>query len=289
MEEYELSYSAGNVKQAMSGVKSADLWKVPFDRLVVRDGFNIRDEGPDLDAHIRWIADSIKANGYENEHPFGVFIDGDQIVVHAGHCRYRAVALAISEGCEIIEVPCVTVPKGTSAEDMTVALYTSNGGKRLTPIELGRVCKRLIRFNWDEAKVAARLGISAGYVTQLMTLMEAPAELRQMVSDGKLAAGEAISLISKHGPLALTKALSALGNAESEAVEKGQDPAAAKATKKHIEADSVTKLERAAKNKGLELYNIVKDMLEDKAFLSLNEKIRARVRDTFDAIDRKLS
>ena len=38
----QLELISGNVKQAMAGASSRDLWQVPLDKLNVIDGFNVR-------------------------------------------------------------------------------------------------------------------------------------------------------------------------------------------------------------------------------------------------------
>lgn len=285
-EEFNLQYNPGNLKSAMSGVKSGDLWKVPFDRLVLRDGFNVRVHDAAYHAHIRWIADSIKENGFHVDQPFGVFIDGDEIVVHAGHCRHAAVTLAISEGASISEVPCVSVPRGTSAEDLTVALHTSNGGKALTPLELGIVCKRLVRFGWDEKKIASRLALSVSYIGQLLSLMEAPVELRGMVQAGKIAAGTAIDLIKKHGVGAVTAANSAIGRAEAEAREKGCDAGTVKATAKHLDPEA--KFNRMVKKQAVPMFEALKDMRNDPGFRRLNGETQQKIQAVLDEMDKVL-
>lgn len=280
---YNMEYNPGNLKGAMkaAGATSRDLWYVPFGKLVIREGFNVRVKDDAYRAHVRAIADSIKVNGFYPDEPLGVIVDGDDIVVHAGHCRHDAVSLAISEGASVEEIPCVSVPRGTSAEDLTVALHTTNSGKPLTPYELGIVCKRLVGYGMDEAKIASRLALSLSYIGQLLDLMSAPAELRMMVQEGKMSAGTAIDLFRKHGVAAVTVATTAVGNAEAEGK--------TRATRQHIEVDSDTKLERAAKAQGLNLYKALKEMLEDPAYLKIKEVTRAKVRDAFDAIDRKVS
>ena len=66
MEEFNSNLTAGNVKVAMkeAGAVSADLWQVAPDRLRVLEGFNARVKNDAYTARVRWIADSIKANGY---------------------------------------------------------------------------------------------------------------------------------------------------------------------------------------------------------------------------------
>lgn len=195
----------GSIKKAAStsGFKSSDLWKAPVSSLRVVDGFNVRDKDDQYQERVRYIADSIIANGYMDDKPIAGFVseeDGEHIVIVTdGHTRLDAVRLAISEGHDIQTVPVVTKPRGTSMEDLTIALVTSNSGEKLRPYEVAKVCKRLIGYGMTEADIAKRLMLTRAYVLDLLNLLAAPAEIREMVSGGKISATEATKTIKKHG------------------------------------------------------------------------------------------
>ncbi|GAB2750439.1 hypothetical protein GCM10027019_31380 [Melaminivora jejuensis] len=203
MENFDLNLVPGAVKAAMVGVKSADLWKVPRDRIKVMSGFNVRVKNEDHQAQVRFIADSMKANGFFPDKPLAGFVakeDGENIIyVIDGHTRLEAVDLANSEGAEINEIPVVTKPAGTSMEDLTVALVVSNEGRHLTPYEVALVCKRLIGFGMDEAEVARRIGKSKPYVDNLLLLVSAPRAITNMVQEGTVSATLAVEAVKAHG------------------------------------------------------------------------------------------
>ena len=135
---FDKELTPGNVKAAMkeSGAGSRDLWQVAPDKLRTMEGFNVRTRGDDHTAHIRSIADSIKANGYYQYQPLGGVVaveNGEQVIyIHAGHCRLEAALLAIAEGATLERLPVVVSPAGTSMEDLTVELVRGNSGKALT-------------------------------------------------------------------------------------------------------------------------------------------------------------
>lgn len=66
MEDFTRELTPGNTKAAMKavGAASSDLWKVAPDQLRTLDGFNARIKNDAYAARVRWIADSIKANGF---------------------------------------------------------------------------------------------------------------------------------------------------------------------------------------------------------------------------------
>jgi ParB family chromosome partitioning protein len=195
----------GSIKKAAStsGFKSSDLWKAPVSSLRIVDGFNVRDEDDAYHETVEYLCNSIIENGYMDDKPLAGYVseeNGEHIVIVTdGHRRYKAVLLAISRGHTIENLPVVTKPRGTSMEDLTIALVTSNSGEKLRPFEVAKVCKRLIGYGMTEADIAKRLMLTRAYVLDLLNLLAAPAEIREMVSGGKISATEATKTIKKHG------------------------------------------------------------------------------------------
>lgn len=232
-ELFNLELTAGNMKAAMkeSGATSSDLWKVPRASIRVIEGFNVRNpEDPEYVAHVRMLADSIKANGFYPDKPLSGFVareDGvDVIYLTDGHSRLAGGDLAVSEGSEIDTYPVVVKPRGTSMEDLTVALYTSNTGKPLTPIETAAVCKRLVGYGLTEKAIATRLNLTKRYVDDLLALIGAPTAVRTLVTTGQVSASNAISAIREHGDKAASKLNAAVDTAQAQGGKK--------ATAKHM-------------------------------------------------------
>lgn len=244
MEDFYSSLTAGNVKAAMKevGAASSDLWKVEPGRLRVLEGFNVRIKNEAYTARVRWIADSIKANGFYPDKPLTGFVarEGDENIIYVtgGHRRHEAVHLAISEGAEVGTVPVVIKPKGTSMEDLTVDLYVGNEGDPLAVYEQAVLCKRLVGFGWDSKEIARRMGYaSAQYVDGLLSLAGAPLALRKMVTEGVVSATTAIEAIKKHGDKAVDVLLAAMVKSAGGRVTAKHMPQGEfrKAIKKHAE------------------------------------------------------
>jgi ParB-like chromosome segregation protein Spo0J len=187
----EQQFNPGSIKKAAqaSGFRSADLWKCPVDKLRVVDGFNVRDKDAAYRERVEYICNSIIENGYMDDKPIAGFVSEEggehTVIVTDGHTRYDAVLLAISKGHPITELPVVTKPRGTSMEDLTVALVTSNTGEKLRPYEVAKVCKRLIGYGMSETDIAKRLGLTRAYVIDLLALLASP-ELSPMERQGAI-------------------------------------------------------------------------------------------------------
>ena len=225
-----LEFTPGSVKKAMAGVTSSDLWKMPRDRIVVQPGFNVRVHDAAYKAHVRWIADSIKANGFDPAKALAGYVastdNGDTFILTAGPTRLEAFDRAVAEGWEGTELPVVTKPRGTSMEDLTVALVTANNGRPLSPYEIATVCKRLIGYGMEPKDIASRLGFTKQYIDGLLDLMAAPKAVRDLVIAGTVSATLAVETVKKHG----AEASKVLKASAAEATASGKE----RVTKKHV-------------------------------------------------------
>jgi len=178
-----------------------DGYLVKLDAIKTREGFNHpRHSDPDYPAHVRELADSIKANGFYRHKPLTVFAAADGFLYPSdGHSRFAAVLLANEEGAGIESVPVVNETKGTTEEDRIVGLITNNNGKRLTPYGEGLVIKQLIGRGLDEKEIARRLGFATSKVSNLLDLVAAPREIVAMVTEGSVSATTAIKAIKQKG------------------------------------------------------------------------------------------
>lgn len=184
--------SKTGISQIVKG--RADLYKVDPRDIHVVDGFNARNfDDPDNAEHIENLAMSIAEIGVKT--PLRVRYNNGQIELVDGECRLRATMLAISRGAEILTVPVITEDRYANDADLVLSQLTSNSGKNFTPIEKAAAFKRLIGFGWSEADIAKKSGMTKIRVMQLLELSAAPAEVAQMVSQGKVSASLAIETL----------------------------------------------------------------------------------------------
>lgn len=203
-------------------IGTKDLYMLSPDIITEEPGWNARIEGPELDGHIRQLADSIKEIGVQE--PVTVYQKGDTIILTNGHCRLMAVRLAISEGADILSIPCRVEDRYSNDADRVLSLITRNSGKPLSPLEQSSVIKRLTAFGWSVAQIATKTGFSVSHVNNLLVLSGAPAAVTDMVSQGQVSATAAVKTIRKHKE----KATEVLQTAKTTA------GAGKKVTEKHI-------------------------------------------------------
>ncbi len=269
----------GNLKAATEGMKSRDLWQVPYEDLYIIPGYNVRERTPEYLAHLEWLTDQMVENGYDQTQPMTGFVmkvEGrDRVGVLAGHSRHEAIGRARERGRDIKFVPVVTTPRGTSNEDLIVHLVTSNQGKPLTPYEVGTVCKRLIAEGLELSMIAKRLGISGTYVSDLLGLHEAPADVREMVRSGKISATLAIETLKQHGG----EASKVLGEAAEVAAAQGKTRVSAK----HVAND----FDKAVKKQALAMYELLVALRKDSGYARLTKGMQVEVNTLMEEFPRR--
>ena len=204
MDQFNIELTPGNMKAGMKSVEagSVDLYTVHPSKLRVLEGFNIRVKNQKYYDRVRWIADSIKANGWYKDKPITGYVaseNGENVVyVLGGHRRHEGALLAISEGCELNEVTVVIKPRGTSQEDLTVDLYVGNEGDPITTYEQAMLCARLVGMGRDASYIAKRMGFTLNHVNNLLLLASSPSKIRYWVEQDVISASAAIEAVQKH-------------------------------------------------------------------------------------------
>jgi ParB family chromosome partitioning protein len=271
---------SGSTKAAMKAVsaKSRDLWQVFPEQLRAIPGFNVRVRDDAYIRHIRNIADSIKAEGFDQTKPLAGYVaveDGEQVIYYYdGHTRHEAVMLAISEGAEIERVPVVVAQPGTSMVDLTVALVKANNGKPLTAYETGVVCKRLSRFGWDSSDIAKRLNFSVQYVDNLLLLVSAPESIQRMVQSGELSAAQAVETLRSEGDRAVEVLEAAKVKANSEGKKR--------VTAKHMPGAAFRKV---VKKQAETMASTIESVVDDPAFDALSDENKAKIKAIINALE----
>lgn len=247
-----------------TGSTRNNLWFVGIEHINILPDYNVRVHTPALEAHIRFLADSIIKNGFKTEHPLGGYVvkedeSSQKIYLTSGHNRMKALAIANAELPEderITRVPIVVAPQGSSVEDLTIDLVVSNSGKPLTPFEVSLVCKRLSRWNMSSAEIAKKLGYTESYIDSLLILAGAPPEIKEMVIEEKMSAAMAIEELRKYGSKAVDRILSAAAKTNGERI-----------TKKHMPGAGLKKVLR---KEAESLFIAARNIREDKGFSGLS-------------------
>jgi ParB family chromosome partitioning protein len=220
----DIKLAAGSVEPAMKAAeaKSTKLYRVPITAIKTIPGFNVRVQSADYLAHRDMIAESIRANGFDQTKPLAGYVakEGDKNVIYVtdGHTRLDAVTLVnggSTDGENLIPtLPVLVHPADKSLADLTVALHTSNTGRPLSPFELGVVVKRLLKDEGaDKAEIASRLAVTPRYLDDVLLLVNGPKEVRTAVLEGTVSSTLAIQELRKDPEKAVEKITAAAAKA----------------------------------------------------------------------------
>lgn len=102
--------------------------------------------------------------------------------------------------------------------DRVVRIATSNEGKKLTPLQLSEVYKRLVAFDLTHDDIAKRMNKTRAHVDQILILGSANHDVQAMVRAGSVSATTAIKATREHKE----GAGAVLGAAMTEAVATGK-------------------------------------------------------------------
>jgi len=270
---FDAEVQAGGIKKVKSEHRRSDamFWMEPS-KLSVLPGFNVRVRDAGYEAHIRGLADSMKADGFAIDKPISCFVrkqaDGeDAICIVGGHSRHEAALLAISEGASFDTIPVVFVSKAMSVADMTIDLVRGNNGRQLTTYETAIVVKRLSNMDFTDAEIGRKLGFTSTHIASMILLASAPHPLAKLVIAGEVSASTAIETIRKHGP---AKALEMLKTAVAGAQKEGKT----RITAASLPGASFTK---AVKKSASQLFEHVVAVQADPAYGKLAEETRTQL------------
>jgi len=190
-------------------------------------------------AQLEELASSIKAKGILQ--PLIVRPDpADQAryQIVAGERRWRAAQLA-----QLHDVP-VLVRNFDDTEVLEVAIIENIQRADLNALEEAQGYRHLMeRFGHTQEQLAQEMGKSRSHLANSMRLLQLPAEIQEMLRDGKLSAGHARALITASDPIALARLAVAKGLSvrEVEAASKKAPPGTTgpkKTTRPPKDADS---------------------------------------------------
>lgn len=210
----------------VEGVAKMTNFTVDPDLVQFEEGFNLREEGPDLDAHLERLYQAMKSGAYVP--PIDVSVVDGKVLARDGHCRTRVARRLKGEG-----IPYLLQARqfrGNEA-DCVLHMLGSAQGKALTPLEAGRGFLRLVRYNMTVADICRRTGLNRTTVDNGVTLAESPVPIQRMISDGMVSVQVALDAIKKHGDKA-TEHLQAI-------VDKASQAGVTKVTKKHVSGPRV--------------------------------------------------
>ena len=198
------------------------------------------------DEHLRDLSASIKAKGIIQPLIVRKRSTGNgEYEIVAGERRWRAAQMA-----QLHEIP-VLVRDFTDTEVLEVAIIENIQRADLNPVEEAAGFRQLMdKFGHTQEKLAEELGKSRSHIANLLRLLHLPADVQELLVEGRLSAGHARALITSDDPSGLAKQVVAQGLSvrATEALAKKKDDGGSSSTTRSKSAGS----EKDADTKALE-------------------------------------
>ena len=171
-------------------------------------GLNARLKTPEWEAHIEWLTARIIHEGFREDCPLLVFPTEDasgnqKYGIISGESRFHAATRAAKRGSDVKSLPVVLCPEGSSMEEMSVQVATSNSGKPFTPLEMAYLAQRFAKWRKEPAEIAAIMKVSSNYVNQMLRIAAAPHEVRAMIQDGDVSFATALASLTNDSTAAV--------------------------------------------------------------------------------------
>lgn len=138
---------------------------------------------------INELADSIIEHGIIQPLVVRQHRNGYEIV--AGERRWRAARVA-----GLKEIPCI-IRDFTDEENMLIAIIENMQREDLNPIEEAEGLNQMIKtYGLTQEEVSKSVSKSRPYITNSLRLLKLPADIQQLVSDGKISTGHGKVLVT---------------------------------------------------------------------------------------------
>jgi ParB family chromosome partitioning protein len=156
-------------------------YKIPLENIQVRPNFNVRLDYGDIES----LALSILNNG-QNTPLLGDMDKDGYVYLVDGERRYLAFQWLKNNGYPVKDVEFFINNAKTKEEDRIFSIFTSNDNKKLQPIEVALVFKRLVLLGWTPEEIKNRIGKSIFYVNDHLQIAGTDKDIQQAILDGDI-------------------------------------------------------------------------------------------------------
>lgn len=230
-------------------ITRADAEKIQYKDLYIEPDFNPpgRTEGDDADDEI--LFEYIKGGGRIPDLEVRPR-EGGGVWIVDGHRRHKQIGRAIESGNFLPDPKSgkflIPIKQFVGNDvDRIVRIATSNEGKKLSPLDVAYIYKKLTGFGLTPDDIAKRMHKTRAHVEQVLVLASANHDVHRMVNAGEVSASLAAKVVRKNGE----RAGEVLGTALAKATASGKRKVTAatiKPTSKAIDNDRVVDALNAA-------------------------------------------
>lgn len=195
--------------------------RIPYDAIVVRKGFNLRDMAS-ITEGLEELADSIDHMGLQKPLAVDILLGGEAVLTD-GERRYRAIGILRGRSKQLKDkhdyVDVIINDKSFNDAQRITAMLVHNSGKPFEPQEEAEGYRRLRdEFMLDLKAIAAAVGRSIPYVEQRLMLADADEEEKENIRTKKISPTAQVQLMRKEKDPAKRKATVSAATAKGKKV-----------------------------------------------------------------------
>lgn len=180
----------GNRSIARQNSQAAeDVVKIQLDKIVIREGFNVRQDYGDLNG----LATSILENGQTIPGRVDVLSDGSFMLVD-GHRRFKAIQMLSDMGHDANYFKAIVNNSRTTEEQRILQMFTTQDNQPLKPEEVAELISRLINLGYTQAEVSRKIGKTPAYISQMLSFANESPIIKDQVKNGNLNIGKVLKL-----------------------------------------------------------------------------------------------
>ena len=176
-----------------------DIYKIDPRNIVVKDGFNSREDFGDIDT----LAKQIEENGILNPISVVPFKDesgNEKYRLIDGERRYRAVMSLLDGGVTIDRIPALFQPKSADQKALLIQQIIRNEGKGFNEMELAIAYKKLLDEGMTKEEIAEKIaGGKHSKVNYCLGHLNRDERIQKLIADGKVSGVLVRQIYSAHG------------------------------------------------------------------------------------------
>ena len=176
-----------------------DIYKIDPRNIVVKDGFNSREDFGDIDT----LAKQIEENGILNPISVVPFKDesgNEKYRLIDGERRYRAVMSLLDRGVTIDRMPALFQPKSADQKALLIQQIIRNEGKGFNEMELAIAYKKLLDEGMTKEEIAEKIaGGKHSKVNYCLGHLNRDERIQKLIADGKVSGVLVRQIYSAHG------------------------------------------------------------------------------------------
>jgi len=228
---------------------SEDIVQISLDKIVIREGFNVRQDY----GNIEELAISILENGQALPGRVDCLENGT-FVLTDGHRRFEAMKWLVKQGHETPFFKAIVNPKRTTEEQRILQMFITQDNKPLTPHETAEVFNRLTNLGYTLKEISTKVGKSITHISQMLEYAQEPPAIKEHVKSGRMTVAT-VNRLRKEIP-SVTERIAAVNKSVGENTKK-------KVTTRTVVGNiNEKRLATKISNKILETYDVLIDKQE---------------------------